>query len=298
VSYDQSDYGVWGRNLSENKLRSFNWQAECVCFARMKVEGKDENEIGKIFGIDGERSIGLRIALGNIPTLTKLQDGTRFTVPSHTKLEGETRFTLTFRDAVHFLLPLRIEKGRNPDNGNERIYDYSEVTTCISKLISTDPKIRLSKDDLPSYSADRRVAIKEAQQDARLKEIAAQEVAAWQQRRNHYKRNAIPKAQNILSTIDRLPPSEVSYHRYSYESRYMTFLAWLQGPFSPGVFFDRHPSHVSRTRRLGPLRYRLTVWGESSEGRSGPLRFPQVHLGRPSYTKHSEPVKIVMWVVY
>jgi hypothetical protein len=141
--YDQTDYGTWGRNLSENKLRSFNWQAECVCFARMQIDGKDKKEIGNIFGIEGEREIKRYIALGNIPTLMKL--------------EGVTRDTLSLRDAIHYLLPLRIETGR--EESGAPIWDYSEVTACIDKVVSGE----LTKDDLPTYSADRRVAIKEAE---------------------------------------------------------------------------------------------------------------------------------------
>jgi hypothetical protein len=156
----------------------------------MKVDGRDEKEIGKILGITGDREIKRYVSLGKIPNLMKL--------------EGVTGDTLTFKDAVHYLLPLRIEKGR--EESGAPIWDYCEVTACINKLVRMD----ISKDDLPNYSAERRVAIKEAEQDKRLKEIAAQEVANWKQRRSIYKTNAIPKAQNILSTID--SPPLLKYH--------------------------------------------------------------------------------------
>jgi hypothetical protein len=149
ISYDQSDYGTWGRNLSENKLGSFNWQAECVCFTRMRTEGKDWQQIAEVFGLKDHADVLNRIAVGNIPGIDK-----RNVVTGHNG---------SIKEAIHYLLPLRIEVSRNPDKGNERVYDYSEVTACIDKLTSTDPKTRLSKDDFPNYSADRRVAIKEAQ---------------------------------------------------------------------------------------------------------------------------------------
>jgi hypothetical protein len=132
----------------------------------MKTEGKDKKEIGAIFGIEGETSIKYRVSLGRIPTIMKLG--------------GQSVAHLSFKEAIDYLLPLRIEKSR--EESGAPIWDYSEVTACIGKLVSTAPKTRLTKDDLPTYSADRRVAIKEAQQDARLKEIAAQEVAAWKEK--------------------------------------------------------------------------------------------------------------------
>lgn len=135
VSYDQSDYGTWGRNLSENKLRSFNWQAECVCFARMRSEGKSLSDIATIFGLKSEEDVTRRVALGNIPGLEKL----------------DLQINVSLLEAKDYLLPLRIEVSRNPDNGNERVYDYSEVTICIDKLV----KGELAKEDLPTYSAER-----------------------------------------------------------------------------------------------------------------------------------------------
>jgi hypothetical protein len=164
IIYDQSDYGVWGRNLSENKLRSFNWQAECVCFARMRAEGKEWKQIAKVFGLKQQTDVLGRIAVGSIPGIENVM----------------LQHNVSMDDAIRFLLPLRIETSRNPDNGNERVYDYSEVTACIDKLVSGE----LSKEDLPTHSAERRVAIKEAQQAARLKEIAAQELINWNKKLN------------------------------------------------------------------------------------------------------------------
>lgn len=162
VINDQTEFGAWGRRLSENKLRSFNWQAECVCFARMRAEGRDWKQIAEVFGLKSQEDVERRTALGSIPGLQNI----------------DPRVNLSMREARDYLLPLRVETGRNPDDGNQRVYDYSEVTACIDKLVSGE----LSKEDLPTYSADRRLAIQRAQQDARLKEIAAAELANWKKK--------------------------------------------------------------------------------------------------------------------
>lgn len=118
VIYDQSEYGTWGRNLSENKLRSFCWTAECVCFARMKAEGKEWKQIAEVFGLKSQDDVNRRIALGNIPNLQSI----------------DIHVGISLLEAVQYLLPLRIETGRSDTDGRERIYDYSEVTACIDLL--------------------------------------------------------------------------------------------------------------------------------------------------------------------
>jgi len=164
ISNDQSDWGNWGRRLSENRLRSFNWAAECVCFARMKTQGRGWEEIAELFGLKSQDDVLQRIAIGNIPGIEKLQN----VVTGH---------DVSVKEAAHYILPLRIETGRNPDNGNERLYDYSEVTTAIEKLVSGE----LTKEGLPAYSMERRLAIQQARDVARMKEIASQQVTLLKQ---------------------------------------------------------------------------------------------------------------------
>ncbi len=125
----------------------------------MRAEGKDWRQIAEFFGLENERDVLTRTALGNVPNI-------------------QICLNVSLREAIQYLLPLRIETGRNPDNGNERIYDYSEATGTIDKLVSGE----LTKKDLPSYSADRRLAIQQAQQDTRLKQIAAQKLATWKEK--------------------------------------------------------------------------------------------------------------------
>ena len=44
VLEESDDYSVWGRRLSENKLRSFNWVGECIELANMKADGKSRTD--------------------------------------------------------------------------------------------------------------------------------------------------------------------------------------------------------------------------------------------------------------
>jgi hypothetical protein len=106
---------------------------------RTKAKGKEWKQIAEVFGLKSQEDVIRRVAIGNI-------------------LNIDRAVNVSFEDARDYLLPLRIEKGRNPDNGNERVYDYREVSACIDKLVSGE----LSKEDLPAHSADRRVGIKEA----------------------------------------------------------------------------------------------------------------------------------------
>jgi len=102
----------------------------------MRAEGRDWKQIAEVFGLKDEKDVLNRIALGSVPQISM------------------TRHTVSLREAIHYLLPLRIETGRSPDDGNQRVYDYSEVTTCIDKLVSGE----LTKEDLPTYSTERRLA--------------------------------------------------------------------------------------------------------------------------------------------
>lgn len=112
----------------------------------MGAEGRDWKQIAEVFGLENERDVPARTALGNVPNLERLHP----------------RVNVSFREARDYILPLRVETGRNPDDGNQRVYDYTEVTACIDRLVSGE----LTKEDLPIYSADRRLAIQQSQQDA------------------------------------------------------------------------------------------------------------------------------------
>ncbi len=145
----------------------------------MKAQGKDWKYIAEVFGLKDQTEVLKRIALGNIPELENIG-----ACPD-----------VSLRDAEKYLLPLRIETGRNPDNGKERIYDYIEVQTAIWKLTNN----KLTKEDLPTYSAERRLAIQQDQQDARLKKIAEQKVVALKQQLSE-KDSQVKQAQSALAT--------------------------------------------------------------------------------------------------
>jgi hypothetical protein len=73
------------------------------------------------------------------------------------RMEGESTFVLTPYDAIHYLFPLLIEAGHEASGAH--IWDYSEATACIDKLVSGE----LIKDELPAYCTECPLAIKEAQ---------------------------------------------------------------------------------------------------------------------------------------
>ncbi len=120
----------------------------------MKAGGEKYKTLSGVFGY-GKGSLKNMVGVGRIPGLERVPVG-----------------TFSYKDIRDYLLSLRI-----PLSGH-REYDYSEVTEAIEKLTSGE----LSKEDLPSYSAERRLAIQQAQQDARLKEIAAQRLATWKEK--------------------------------------------------------------------------------------------------------------------
>lgn len=125
----------------------------------MKSIIENWKQVAEVLGLKSQEEVNRRVALGNIPGLENIDTG----------------LNVSIKEDEKYLLPLRIETGRNPDNRNERVYDYSEVTAAIDKQHVSG---EITKEGLPSYSAERRLIIHQAQHDMRLKEIAAQEVAA------------------------------------------------------------------------------------------------------------------------
>ncbi len=76
-----------------------------------------------------KKTLTAMVMLGRIPTLEKLPAG-----------------DFPYREGRDYLLPLR-----TPLAGPKE-YDYSEVTVCIDKVVSSE----LSKEDLSAYSTERR----------------------------------------------------------------------------------------------------------------------------------------------
>jgi len=164
IVMDSSDYNDWGRRLSENKIRSFNWVAECIELAGMRNHGKSAVELAEIFGYD-EKHLRDLAALGFIPDLVKLFGTDN---PSQEPI-------ISVFDARRYLLPLRIWPADIPKNDKAldySLYDYSEVTAAIDGLVSG----RIKPDELGEYSAQRREAISAAQQEQRVKALAAREL--------------------------------------------------------------------------------------------------------------------------
>ena len=132
---DSSDYKDWGRRLSENRLRSFNWVAECVSLAGMRDHGKSAKELAGIFGYD-EKGLIRDAALGFTPDLVKLSGCGN----------------LTQDMAERYLLPLRVWPADVPKNDKAldySFYDYTEVSAVIDLLVSGE----LNPADLPEESA-------------------------------------------------------------------------------------------------------------------------------------------------
>lgn len=141
VLEESDDYSVWGRRLSENRLRSFNWVGECIELTNMKEDGKSRTELAKLFGYS-EDHIGHITAIGEIPGIEKVAGAAPAT-------------QVALRDIEKYVLPLSIQTARQ---GNVPVWDYSEVTTCIEKLATGE----LRREDLPAHSAERREAIGKA----------------------------------------------------------------------------------------------------------------------------------------
>jgi len=162
---DTSEYKDWGRRLSENKLRTFNWVAECIELANMKAEGKEWNELSLIFNLT-PKHIEHMVAIGNFPK------GIRDLLFSNWVTDNPTN-SISLKDTITYILPLRIPPDKRPlrdpkpgQAGWQKVdyskYNYSEVAHCVQKLVSGTLPI----DDLPIYSTERRIAILEAEKEA------------------------------------------------------------------------------------------------------------------------------------
>jgi len=146
----------------------------------MRAEGKPLAEIATVFGLKSERAVQHRIAIGNILFLSEAQ--------------GARGCTLTYEDAVQYLLPLRIQIGNEPSGAP--VWNDHEVTHCIKQLIKGD----LTREDLPAYSTERRLAIVQAQQEARVKEAAAAETksAGWKTVTRRYFESPVSRYKSVL----------------------------------------------------------------------------------------------------
>ena len=197
----------------------------------MRAEGKDWKEIAKIFGLESQAEVLHRIAVGLLP-------GIQNTVLAH---------NVSLDDAIRYLLPLRIETGRNPENGNERLYDYSEVTECIEKLTSIPPK--LNKENLPAYSTERRLIIQRTQRDARQEEIAAKLQELW------------PEGKGL---------NQAQVSRLLCKSEYDDFCIKIQSDLRAG-----HPvEKISKRYELPPL----LVWALALTGKDDAERLAALRL--------------------
>ncbi len=156
------EFSTWGRRLGENRVRSFNWVAECVSLAGMKADGVSKAELSQLFGL-AEKRIERMIQVGRIPNLQDL--GPNLRAPGGPKvidLGVTIEPLITLKEAINFLLPLRLQTGRESRPGNVPLWDYSEVQACIAALVSG----QLKPEDLPLYSADRREVIGKAKAKA------------------------------------------------------------------------------------------------------------------------------------
>jgi hypothetical protein len=128
-----------------------------VELARMRDHGKTAKELAGLFGYEPTYLVKVA-ALGFVPGLSKLFGC----------LQGnQAEPVISNIEARDFLLPLRVWPADVPKNDKAlgySLYDYSEVTAAIDKLLDGS----LLPTDLPQYSAERREAIARAQEQAQL----------------------------------------------------------------------------------------------------------------------------------
>jgi hypothetical protein len=146
-----TDHVRWGRRLSENKLRTFDWISECIELAGMKSRGETTATLAKLFGYN-PAYIGHVVAVGNLPGLEKLaviHDVKR----AKNGNPSDTSPLLSFMKARDLLLPLRVWPSNIPKENIDidfSLFDYSRVTECIDLLVSG----KLSVDDLPEIFSE------------------------------------------------------------------------------------------------------------------------------------------------
>jgi hypothetical protein len=120
----------------------------------MREDGKTAKELAGLFGYT-EKHLRDAAALGFLPGLSKLSGTDN---PSQ-----DDDSTISMLDARQFLLPLRawpVDVPKNDKNLDYSLYDYTEVTACIDKLVSG----ALLPADLSAYSAERSESIARAQE--------------------------------------------------------------------------------------------------------------------------------------
>ena len=161
VMKSETEFECWGRRLSENMLRSFDWQAECLSLAEMKADGESAKGLAKVFGLSPEE-ISRRCAVGEVLKRANIDLG----------------LNVELKDVSKHVLPLRVSlsgslahapKGKkhfqpsDPDS-----YDYTETTAALQKLVSSE----LTRETLPAYSLERRLEIAEKQRERLVEEAA------------------------------------------------------------------------------------------------------------------------------
>lgn len=120
----------------------------------MRDHGKTARELSDVFGYH-EAHLRDMVALGSIAEL-RLLAGKDY--------PEQVVEPITFLEARRYLLPLRIlpsDIRKNDKALDYSLYDYSESDECIQSPISGN----LKPEDLPTYSAERRVAVHREQQD-------------------------------------------------------------------------------------------------------------------------------------
>jgi len=182
VVHDSTSYKDWGRRLSENKIRSFNWQAECLSLAAMKIDGESAKKLAKVFGMS-VNLINARAAIGEVLRRSSVT------------LESDA---VDMKDIEKHILPLRISKtSTNVTTGKKDFqpvdydsYDYIECTAALRKLASGE----LTREALPSYSIEKRLQIAQRAQDELVAQAAKEETGAL--------RKQLEKAEEKTKTLE------------------------------------------------------------------------------------------------
>jgi hypothetical protein len=161
---DSDEFSTWGRRLSENRLRSSNWIAECISLDGMRTE-IPKSELAELFGLSIRR-IEKMIEIGRIPTIRDLSGRPRAAQVEAQEVRSPdpssdalSEPVISLKHAIDHLLPLRVQVDRQ---ANTPIWDYTQVNECIRRLTTGE----LKSDELPLYSADCREAIGKAKAKA------------------------------------------------------------------------------------------------------------------------------------
>jgi ParB/RepB/Spo0J family partition protein len=176
---DPKDEGkALGRQLAENRLRSFSWPSDCQSIARMRGSNYTTKQLAGLFGYNANE-MGLVVALGFIPGLEKLLVTRTGDQTSSSDLDSVR--TISLEKAKRYLLSLRYWPPSIPKNDKDldlTQYDYSACTECIDKIVAGEFHDNGHLDDFMISEYVRLVQVKQAERRSKeeIEQLAKKEV--------------------------------------------------------------------------------------------------------------------------